>query len=115
MPDSQIVELRNAGVPRRLTFDLMRDCRRWIVADNGAQPTEIRCNHYTMMLYAELFPEYDRMRWAAAEHKACSWDMIPMLEYPDIPSGEIRWYIDENRDRERARIVGVIADLCGAP
>jgi hypothetical protein len=118
MSDQKIVELRNGGVPRRLTFAIMRDCRTWIVMDSHAQPTEIRCNHYTMTMYAELFPEYKLMRWQAAGHKGCVFDGIPMLECASIPSGELWWYRDDSgrqRVGENARLVGVIADLCGAP
>jgi len=98
------VALRNGGVPRRISFNLMRECQVWIHADGGSDADEIRCNHDTIIAYAALFPDYDRRQWESAPFRCCAWDRTPILQDETVPVGEMWWFNNGER-------VGVIADL----
>lgn len=98
-----MIRLANGGVPRRLTFDLMREMRRAIYHAVG-HPDEIRCPQRQLQAYELLFPKRERRLAAEAEFSGSAWDGIPMLLDESLAADCIQW-------RRGGEVVGVIADL----
>lgn len=100
----EICRMANGGVPRRLTFELMREMRQLIYRATGLLPDEIRSPQRQLETYEELFPEPERRAANAAEFKGHSWDTIPMLLDETMAADCMQW-------RRGGVVVGVLADL----
>lgn len=94
--------MANGGVPRRLTFELMREMRALIFRGKGLLPDEIRCPQRQLEAYDGLFPVAFRM--SDPHVKGYEWDGIPMLLDESMPADCIQW-------RRCGRVLGAIADL----
>src|SRR5262245_57763269 len=107
MPNIEPVRMANGGVPRRLTFELMREMREQIYKHKGLLPDLVRCSLLQRDRYLKLFGE--RLNMAMVE--AAAFDGVPILIDVDgtIPSDQMEW------SRSGWGVLGVLADLWTDP
>lgn len=92
-------ELANGGVPRALTFSLMRQMRRTIYTASGMRPDLIVCDPVTHEKYGELFGadrryiQDVRLRGEVIKldggYQVLEFDGIPVVEDINCPAGKM--------------------------
>jgi hypothetical protein len=96
--------MANGGIPRRLTFELMREMHRLIWRTTGRKPHDhvIRCAKVQLDAYLLLFGD----RLSVAIRMSPAFDGTPILSDPNagVPVDQMQWLRD-------GFVVGVLADL----
>jgi hypothetical protein len=107
MPNTEPIRMANGGIPRRLTFDLMREMHMHIWRTTGRKPHDhtIRCTKAHRDAYLQMFGD----RLTAATIMEPAFDGVPIaVDLVDlvgaVPADQMEWLL-------AGQVVGVLADL----